>query len=446
MRDLLTRLQSLTQPIRVAVVGAGTAGKGLFYQAGVTPGIRPVGLCDIDVAKAVAVAREFGRPWRVVETPGHLEDAVSAGLVAVCEDAEMLARCDSVDVLIEACNDIAGGGRHALAAIETGKDVVMMNAEADLAFGPYLLRRAQGAGVVYTSCDGDQPGCIARLADEVRLWGFEPVMYGNIKGFLDRYADPTSIVFEAEKRSLDPKMCAGFTDGTKLCVEMALVANAYDLATMVPGMHGPRCSRVQEVLELFDLAAIRESGTPVVDYILGARPYGGVFVVGHCDDPYQIKAFTWMPAETGKGPFFVFDRPYHLVHIEAMRCVAEAFLDREALLQPRAGLKTDVYAYAKRDLRRGERLDGVGGYCCYGMIENRVGVTGPGGAGGGPGDVATALTGRRAGLPICLSEGVTVARDIAPDDKIYLDDVLYDPERADFRIYALAAAEGQAMA
>lgn len=427
MRDLLTRLQSLSRPIRVAVVGAGTAGKGLFHQAGITPGIRPVGLCDLDVAKALAAAEEFGHACRVVETPGELEDTVRRGLLAVCEDAELLARWESIDVLIEASNDIAGGGRHALAALETGKDVVMMNAEADLAFGPFLMRMAAEHRRVYTSCDGDQPGCIARLADEVRLWGFEPVMFGNIKGFLDRYADPTSIVFEAEKRSLDPKMCAGFTDGTKLCVEMALVANAYGLAAMVPGMHGPRCSRVQEVLELFDLVAIRESGTPVVDYILGARPYGGVFVVGYNDHPYQNKAFTWMPAEVGKGPFFVFDRAYHLVHIEAMRCVAEAFLDRESLLQPHAGLKTDVYAYAKRDLRRGERLDGVGGYCCYGMIENR--------------DATAPVTGRRAGLPICLSEGVTVARDIFKDDKIYLDDVLYDPDRPDFRMYRLAAGE-----
>jgi predicted homoserine dehydrogenase-like protein len=425
MRDLGNRLKSLRRPIRVAVIGAGTAGKGLFYQAGITPGIAAVGLCDLRLAKAVAAAEEFHRPYRVVTRPGEVEDTIAAGEVALCEDAELLCRAQSVDVLLEACNDIYGGALHALAALETGKDVVMMNAEADLAFGPYLLRVAREHERVYTSCDGDQPGCLARLIDEVRLWGFELVMAGNIKGFLDRYADPTTILPEAEKRSLDPKMCAGFTDGTKLCVEMALVANGYDLVTLTPGMNGPRCSRVQEALELFDLPAIRDSGHAVVEYVLGARPFGGVFVIGYCDDPYQVRSFSWMPAEVGKGPFFVFDRPYHLVHIEAMRCVAEAFLDREPLLQPRAGLKTDVYAYAKRPLRRGEKLDGVGGYCCYGLIENR--------------ERSGAFTGRRAGLPICLSEGVTMARDVAQDDKIYLDDVLYDPDRPDFAMYRLAA-------
>ena len=39
--------------------------------------------------------------------------------------------------------------------------------------------------------------------------------------------------------------------------------------------------------------------------------------------------------------------------------MAEAFLDRQPLLQPTYGFKTNVYAYAKRGLRQGEKLDGV---------------------------------------------------------------------------------------
>ena len=65
-------------------------------------------------------------------------------------------------------------------------------------------------------------------------------MAGNIKGFLDRYANPTTIIPEADKRNLDYKMCTAYTDGTKLNIEMALLANALDLKTIVPGMHGPK--------------------------------------------------------------------------------------------------------------------------------------------------------------------------------------------------------------
>ncbi len=427
MTDMLARLRSLDEPIRTAIIGIGSAGKGLFHQCNVTPGIKCVGVADINVTKATEAAKAFDRPYRVVESPGALHDAIRQGSVAICQDGEMLARCEAVDVLIDASNAIADGGRFALAAIETGKDVVMMNAEADLIFGPYLMRSAREHGVVYTSCDGDQPGCIRRLIDEIQLWGFELVMAGNIKGFLDRYSNPTTIIPEADKRFLDYKMCAGYTDGTKLCVEMALVANAYDLVTMVPGMRGPRASRLIEVFDLFDFNAIRESGRAVVDYVLGARPYGGVFVVGYCDNKYQQSMLGWFPSELGRGPFYVFDRSYHIVHIEAMKCVAEAFLDRDSLLQPTHGFKTNVYAYAKRDLRRGETLDGIGGYTCYGLIEN------------------CSEHQDHPGVPICLAEDVTLSRDVAKDEKIFMEDIAYDRDRLDYRLFSMAAEQSGAV-
>lgn len=423
MTDMLTRLRELERPIRTAIIGVGSAGKGLFYQCGLTPGIQCVALADKNVPKAIDAAQAFNRPYRVVDEPVSLHEAIRKGLVAICQDGEMLARCELADVMIDASSAVAEGGKFALAAIETGKDVIMMNAEADLTFGPYLMRVARDNGVVYTSCDGDQPACIRRLIDEIQLWGFELVMAGNIKGFLDRYSNPTKIIPEADKRFLDYKMCAGYTDGTKLSVEMALVANAYDLVTMVPGMHGPRANRLTEVFDLFDFEAIRAGGKAVVDYVLGSRPYGGVFVVGYCDDRYQQSMLGWFPSEVGQGPFYVFDRPYHLVHIEAMKCVAEAFLDRDALLQPTYGFRTNVYAYAKRDLRRGEKLDGIGGYTCYGLIEN--------------------CSDNRldSGVPICLTEEVTLRRDIPKDEKIFMKDITHDPDRLDFKLFSLAAGE-----
>jgi predicted homoserine dehydrogenase-like protein len=423
MTDMLTRLRELERPIRTVLIGAGSAGKGLFYQCSITPGIQCVGMADKNVTKAIDAAQAFNRPYRVVDEPASLHEAIRKGLVAICQDGEMLARCELADVMIDASSAIAEGGKFALGAIETGKDVVMMNAEADLIFGPYLMRVARDNGVVYTSCDGDQPACIRRLIDEIRLWGFELVMAGNIKGFLDRYSNPTKIIPEADKRFLDYKMCAGYTDGTKLSVEMALVANAYDLVTMVPGMHGPKAGRLTEIFDLFDFEAIRAGGKAVVDYVLGSRPYGGVFVVGYCEDKYQQSMLGWFPSEVGKGPFYVFDRPYHLVHIEAMKCIAEAFLDRDALLQPTYGFRTNVYAYAKRDLRKGERLDGIGGYTCYGLIEN------------------CADNRVLAGVPICLADDVTVRRDILRDEKILMKDIIRDPDRPDFKLFSLAAGE-----
>lgn len=90
-----------------------------------------------------------------------------------------------------------------------------------------LSRIARGRGVISTSCGGDQYGVLKNLLDEIDGFGFDLVMAGNIKGFLDRYANPKSIVPEADKRNLDYRMCTSYTDGSKLNIEMAIVANAH---------------------------------------------------------------------------------------------------------------------------------------------------------------------------------------------------------------------------
>ena len=126
----------------------------------------------------------------------------------MCEDGGLVASADEVDVLVEASSSIGPAARFALAAIEHGKHLVLMNSEIDLAFGPHLMCLAHQRGVTYTSCDGDQHGVLKRLIDDLVLWGFAPVMAGNIKGFLDRYANPTTIVPEADARRLSTTRCA----------------------------------------------------------------------------------------------------------------------------------------------------------------------------------------------------------------------------------------------
>ncbi|MFI5167077.1 MAG: Gfo/Idh/MocA family oxidoreductase [Thermoanaerobaculales bacterium] len=423
---MLDRLQALQDSIKVAVIGVGSAGKGLVYQCERTPGMQCVAIADINLARAAACAEFTGREFRVVSEHGALQDAIREKKLAVCEDGELLTSADGVGVLIESSSSVAAGARHALSALRHRKHVVMMNAEADLVFGPALLRAARENGVVYTSCEGDQPADISRLVAKIRLWGFELVMAGNVKGFLDRYADPTSIVPEADKRGLDPKMCASYTDGSKLNIEMALVANAFGCAPIVAGMQGPRAAHVRDALRLFDLEALWRTRRPLVEYVLGAEPKGGIFVVGYCDDPYQRSMLSWLPPAMGDGPFYVFYRPYHLVHVEAMECVADAALDGRALLQPWSGLRTNVYTYAKRDLHEGEVLDGIGGYTCYGLIDE------------------SAHEEESAGLPICLCEGLTLRRSVSKDQKLLMRDVKFDPGSFEYRLFleALHADDG----
>jgi predicted homoserine dehydrogenase-like protein len=70
-----------------------------------------------------------------------------------------------------------------------------------------------------------------------------------------------------------------------------------------------------------------------------------------------------------------------------------------------AGPVCEVVAVAKRDLKAGERLDGIGGFCAYGLIDNAVAAR------------------KMNALPISLSEGCLLRRDISKDHVVSFDDV-----------------------
>ncbi len=417
---IVQRLRALNTPIRVGIIGIGAMGRGLVYQCRNTPGFEVLAVADVKPERAIACLESMGVAAAEAETLADAQLALQAGRVAVFHDGRMLAAMPQLDVVIEATSAIGEAGEFAVTALRHGKHLILMNAEIDLIFGPALLRLARENGVVCTSCDGDQHGVIKRVVDEIELWGFTPVMAGNIKGFLDRYANPTSIVPEADKRRLDYRMCTAYTDGTKLNIEMSLVANALGYRAHVPGMMGLAAKDVEEVRSLYDFGQMWDGQTGVVEYILGASPGGGVFVVGHCDEPYQRDMMAYY--KMGPGPFYTFYRPYHLCHVEAMRGVAEAVLDGQALLAPEQGWRTNVFAYAKKDLRPGDRLDGVGGYTCYGQIENYE------------------PRGENDGVPICLAEDVVVKTDVRRDQRLTLADVVLPADRSDVQLYREALA------
>ena len=423
MFGLKDELCALEKPVTIGIVGIGSIGRGILRQAQITPGIRCLAIADCDVDRAVAAAGRFRLEYRRVDTLSDLEDTVHKGRLAICADGDLVARCGLVNVFIEATNSVTAGGRLGTTALEHNKHLLMMNYEADLMFGNWLSRLAGEKGLVYSVCDGDQPAVLRRLIDEMTFMGFKLVMAGNIKGFLDRYSNPTSIVPEADKRKLDYFMCTSYTDGTKLSVEMAVLANGLGLRVATPGMAGPRMASVYDVFDHFDFSSLWDGKTGLVDYILGATPAGGVFAIGYTDDPFQKETLEWFPPRMGPGPFYLFYRPYHLGHFEAMATVAEAALHGRAVLKPRYGFRTNVFAYAKKDLRAGEKLDGIGGYTCYGMIEN------------------CGSSGEHPGLPICLSAGVTVRHNVPKDGSILLADVNIDAEDYGFALFRKSLAE-----
>lgn len=353
--------------VRVAVVGAGAMGRGIAAQVHATRGMRVAVLANRTRERAIASALRFGAPAAMLvesDDPHGLDAAVRAGRIGVTGDASAAAAVPAVDVLVEATGTVAHAARTVTAAIDAGKHVVSMNAELDATVGAALHARARRRGVVYGYADGDQPGVLTRLVEWATGTGFEVVAAINCKGFLDVDATPDSIGAWAERMETGARMVCSFTDGTKMQLENAIVANATGLRPEVRGMHGIRTRRA----DLLADAGRVLRGAGVVDYTLGGDFGGGVLVIGRSHDRHRVGHYLDY-LKMGPGPDYVFFRPYHLCHVEAAVSIAEAVLYGEPTVATRATPVVEVVSVAKRDLAAGTRLDGVGGYTCRGVVD-----------------------------------------------------------------------------
>jgi predicted homoserine dehydrogenase-like protein len=338
---------------------------------------------------------------KTVETVAQLEEAIAQSQYAITDDAMLLCQAEGIDAVIEVTGTIEFGAHVALKAIEHGKHVILMNAELDATLGPILKVYADRAGVVITNSDGDQPGVIMNLYRFVKTIGCKPVLAGNMKGLHDPYRTPETQRGYAAKYHQKPRMVTSFADGTKISMEMATVANGTGFKVGKRGMYGLHCAHVSDALTLFPMDQLLNGG--LVDYIVGAKPAPGVFVLGYNEHPLQQRYMKYY--KMGDGPLYVFYTPYHLCHLEAPLTVARAVLFQDAALTPLAGPVCDVITAAKRDLKTGEVLDGIGGFTSYGLLENS--------------DVCQSEN----FLPMGLSEGCRLKKDIPKDQALTYADV-----------------------
>ena len=132
--------------------------------------------------------------------------------------------------------------------------------------------------------------------------GYKPVLAGNIKGLQDHYRTPETQKGFADAVKQKPKMITSFADGTKISMEMAVVANATGFRVGKRGMYGPECKHVTEAVNLFPMDQLMNGG--IVDYVLGAEPGPGVFVLGYNDNPIKQQYAQYL--KMGDGPLYVF--------------------------------------------------------------------------------------------------------------------------------------------
>lgn len=398
------------RPLRVGLVGAGYMGRGIalhFLQPPIQ-GMRLVAVSNRTIADAARAYVQGGiEDTRTVSSVRELESAIKAGQPAITDDATLLCQADGIDVLVESTGEIEFGAHIAMEAIRHGKHVVLMNAEMDATIGPILKVYADRAGVVITNTDGDEPGVAMNLVRFVRGVGYQPLAAGNLKGMIDPYRTPDTQKAFAEKYHQKPRMITSFADGTKLSMECTILANATGFGVGKRGMHGPKCAHVKEAMGVFPVEQLLSGG--IVDYLLGAEPHTGAWVVAHSDNPLKRQYMNYF--KMGDGPFYVFYTPYHLPHVQIVDTVSRAGLFADATVAPIGAPVCDVLTVAKKDLAAGETLDGIGGFQCYGTIDNASVV-------------------RRDGLlPMGLSEGCKLKRDVPKDQTIRNDDVVFPTGR-----------------
>lgn len=252
--------------------------------------------------------------------------------------------------------------------------------------------------------DGDQPVVEMNLYRFVKGLGVKPVVCGNIKGLHDPYRNPTTQEGFAKKWGQNTEMVTSFADGSKISFEQAVVANATGMRVGKRGMYGSTYmdTHISEAVNWYATEQLLESNG-IVDYVVGAIPNPGIYVLGTIDDPIQKHYLNLY--KLGEGPLYCIYTPFHLCHFEVPNTIARAVLFDDTALTPLGKPFVDVITTAKKDLFAGEVLDGIGGYATYGLCENYD-------------------TARNENLlPLGLAEGCIAKRNILKDEVITFNDV-----------------------
>jgi len=415
------------RPITIGLIGAGKFGTMFLTQARRTPGMHVVGIADLDVARARDQLRAAGWAAAVHAATSHAE-ALKTGGTHVGDDADALIACPEIEVIIEATGLPDAGIRHALAAIAHGKHIVMVNVEADALAGPLLARRAKQAGVVYSLAWGDQPALICEQVDWARACGFKVIAAGKGTRYEPHYHRSTpdtlwdildKYLRIEDRGSINPKMFNSFVDGTKSGIEMTAVCNATGLVPQSAGLGFPPATR----FELADVCKPRAAGGTleregVTEVTSSVYRDGrdvprhlalGTYVVFEGESEYARRCFSeyhLLPDQSGR--YAALYRPIHMIGLELGISVASAALRGEPTGAPVA-FHSDVVATAKRALRKGEVLDGEGGFCVWGK------------------QTPAARSLEHGLLPLGLAQKVKLERDVAEGEMLKWTDVDYDP-------------------
>ncbi|MBO6816069.1 MAG: Gfo/Idh/MocA family oxidoreductase [Rhizobiaceae bacterium] len=426
LHEQLLKLSAQRKLIRVGVIGAGKFGSMFLSQAALIPGIHVIGIADLNVKQAKS--NLLNSHWNEAKFgASSFDEALKHGTTYVCDSYEELVTHPVIDIIVEATGNPIVAADHILAAFNNGKHVVSATVELDSFCGIKLASLAKSAGVIYSMAYGDQPAMTCELVDWARTCGFKVAAAGRgHKWHPDyRFSTPDTVwnhwgltLEQVEAGRLNPKMFNSFLDGTKPAIESAAIANACGLDVPENGLTYPLGS----IDDIPSLMRPRQHGgvlekSGMVEVINGLRDDGseygynirmGVFVVVEAETEYQRKCFAEYKVKTDdSGRYMCQYKRWHLIGLELGMSVANVALRGESTGVAREMIG-DVVAVSKRDLKAGEILDGEGGYTVAGQLR----------------PASASISGNM--LPLGLTGGVKMKRDVAKDKVLLWDDVEVD--------------------
>ena len=305
---------------------------------------------------------------------------------------------DESDLVFEASGDAIHATDVLDGVARAGLPIVTMDSEFQVTTGSHFVDRAY-----LTEADGDQPGCQARLKLEAEQMGFRPLAYMNIKGFLNLDPSPVDMEHWARVQGLRLDQVVSFTDGSKLQIEQALVANGLGAELVRDGMTGRSVADLRETGELGRIA--EERGRPVSDFVLSSSSPPGVFLLADHDEIGRHDQYgPYAKLRTTEGGYCVLVRPYHLIHLEVPLTLAGIFRGDPPLLNNGPDPRVGVAAIAKVPLKRGQEIArGLGSFQVRGVAVN--------------------YRDHPDHVPICLLRNAVLRRDVEPGSPIEFDHV-----------------------
>ena len=308
---------------KIGIIGTGFVGGGLKRTINVLP--------DMEVSSILTRRDLDDFPGETVYTHSVQELIDKSDLVVECNGDPVYV----TDILCE--------------VLKADIPVVTMDSELQITSGSYLST----LGLI-TEAEGDQPGTLAAMKRNLVSMGFEPLVYGNLKGFLNLYPSVEEMQYWSRVQGISLEQVVGFTDGTKVNIEQALVANGLGAIIAQRGMFGVESNDIIEDSKKLASKA-KEIGKPISDYLLQSpnakkKFPAGVFITAEYSRE-QAPALKYL--KLGKGPFYTLIRNYHLVHLEIPATIRQVLKHNDILLDNSSNPTASVCTIAKKTLKPG---------------------------------------------------------------------------------------------